>query len=394
MLDRLRTYLYFGKRYCGVEHALEGDNEVLYVSVLKKSKKTIDVDGTFKVSTIDELQKVLPKNHPVSLVVNNSQVLSKQVESEQTDANINLEEFFYGVSSQGKIHYVSLCRKVYIESLVADYKTLGTPIIHVSLGNGSVFGIREFLDGKVYTSNACVTVTNGSITAIEKRINTITTDYDINGLRVYNTHVLSLSVALNMVIQRFSSMTNLDALVQSLRDGYLQSRFNNLMLKFGGLFILGLLMVNFLFFNHYFNAVNTLQQSSQVNQTVKQKVLELSLQVGKSQKMVEDLLKGSGSKSSFFVNAIVQSLPESILLSNLDYQPLLKRIKTDKPIDIDYGVILISGTSNKSESFSKWIAALEAFGWVDKVSVLSYEDISETVSEFNIKLDMDDDKQN
>lgn len=402
MLDRLRTYLYFGNRYCGVEHALEGEMEVLYATALKKSKKTIDIADSFKAVSIDELQKVLPKKHPVSLVVNNGQVLSKQVESEQSNAikivnaafpNINLEDFFYEVCSQGKIHYVSLCRKVYIESLIAGYKALGIPIIQVSLGNSLVFGIRDFLDGEVCTSNACVSINNGSITAIEKQTNVTTIDHDINGLLVNNNHILSLSAALNVALQRFSSMTNLDAFVQSLSDGYLQSRFNTQLLKIGGLFILGLLLINFLFFNHYFNAVNALQQNSQVNQTTKQKVLELGEQVGKSQKMVEDLLKGNGSKSSFYVNAIVQSLPESVLLSELDYQPLLKRIKVDKPIEIDRSIILISGTSNQSQSFSKWMAALEAFDWIDKVSVLGYEDISETVSKFNIKLDMGNDKQ-
>lgn len=125
--------------------------------------------------------------------------------------------------------------------------------------------------------------------------------------------------------------------------------------------LLGILLINFFLFNHYYSAVNELQQTSQIN-------------------------KSSSSKSSFYVNAIIESLPTTILLSELNYQPLLKRIKAEKAIENEVNTILISGASTRSVSFSKWITSLEFFDWTRSVEILSYKDISKSTSDFSIKL--------
>ncbi|WP_308990634.1 hypothetical protein QLS71_004040 [Mariniflexile litorale] len=157
-------------------------------------------------------------------------------------------------------------------------------------------------------------------------------------------------------------------------------------MKFGLVFILIGLLFNFFVFNYYFEAVHSLQQTSQINQTTKQKLLELNGSVNKSQKMVDDMLKSSSSKSSFYVNAVIQGLPNSILLTEVNYQPLLKRIKSGQSIETDHNTMLVSGESNHSESFSKWIADLEVIDWVEKVEILHYEDTSTLVSNFSLKL--------
>ena len=129
-----------------------------------------------------------------------------------------------------------------------------------------------------------------------------------------------------------------------------------------------------------------MQQTSQINQTTKLKIIELNESVSKSQKMVEDMLKGNSSKSSFYINTIVQSLPNSILLSELNYQPVLKRIKAEQPINVDSNSILLSGESNNSDMFSKWLTDLENIKWINKVEILSYEDFSKSSSKFSLKL--------
>src|SRR5690606_10383120 len=141
--------------------------------------------------------------------------------------------------------------------------------------------------------------------------------YAINGLLIKSNQILSFAAALHGVLQNFNSRTNFDILKNSIKSNYLQSRFYSQFFKFGLLFILCILLINFMVFNHYYNAVNTLQQTSQINQTTKQKILELNGSVNKTQKMVDDMLKSSMSKSSFYVNDVIQGLPNSILLSGL-----------------------------------------------------------------------------
>jgi Tfp pilus assembly protein PilN len=397
MFDSLKTYWEYGNRFCGIEHALKGEQAILFASVLKKSKNTLDIETSFEVGSVAELNDNLIKKSLVFLIINNEHVLTKRIESglQSNPENnvlsafpsINLDDFYYVVNSQNNTCFVSICRKSYINNLIERYASQGIFIIGISFGNHILSGIAGFLtDGDIYTSNSKVSLANGHIGSIEQLLVTETIDYDVNGLSVNNFHLLSLSGALELVIKNASYVINFNAFKDSLKNRYKQSRFFYMFLRFGLVLILAVLLINFFVFNHYFNKVNRLQQTSQINLTNKEKVLQLKERVNKSQKMVDDMLKKSASKSSFYVNAIIQSLPESILLSELNYQPLLKNIKNDKPVELSPNTIIISGISNHSESFSKWINTLENIKWVDDVNILSYEDTSKKTSKFSLKL--------
>ncbi len=398
MLKAITTYLQFGNRFCGIEHATENGQEKLYVTLLKKTKKEVDIQSLFEASSIKNLSELLPKNQHAVLIINNESVLTKKIESDQTDdlklvykafPNIRLEDFYYEVLIQKSIHFVSICRKTYIEELINEYKTQGISIIDVSLGNSIAFSITNYINSKtISTSNTNITVEDKNITTIEKVNDLQQVEYDINGIIVSNTQLLSFSGALNLVVNNYHPHTNFEVYKELILNNYNHSRFFSQFLKFGLSFLLGLLLINFFFFNHYYNSVNELQQTSQISQATKKKVLELNETVSKTQKMVDDMLQSSSSKSSFYVNEIIHSLPSSILLAELNYQPLLKRIKTEQAIENNINTIMISGTSNSSESFSKWIVNLDAIGWIEKVEILSYGDISKSKSDFSIKLNI------
>ena len=398
MLGPFKSYLVYGNRFCGVEHGTQNGQEIVYATVLKKSRNHITLGHTFKAAALDGIVSGLRKKQAVFLVVNNDHVLTKRIESTQTEAlklahsafpNINIDDFFYEIVSRGTGHLVSICRRAYIEGLVVGYNGHGLTVIDVSLGNSLVDSIASFLDGaSVVTSNARISMDSNVIASIEKMDMKDTVSYDINGLRANNFQLLSLAAALDIVLGRFRPVTNFGTLKLSLKNGYGQSRFFSMGLRFGLVFILGGLLINFFVFSHYFGAVNALQQTSQMNHTTKQKLLELSESVNRSQKMVDDMLKSGSSKSAFYVNAIVHGLPNSILLTELDYQPLLKRIKNGQPVEIDSSAIMVSGESNDSASFSEWIADMEGFGWVRKVEIVNYGDASALVSSFSLKLIM------
>jgi len=396
MLKPLKTYLEFGNSFCGVEHTTQKDQDIIYATVLKMSKKIIDIESSFKETSFETVISKLHKKQHVFLIINNDHVLTKRLESEQTDTlklaynafpNINLEDFFYEVMTQGNIHFVSICRKAYVEELIAKYKEYGISVINVSLGNTIAFTVYRFVNHQsLFSSNTCISIENDAITSVEKtEIETIST-YDINGLQANNNQLLSLSAALDSALQNFNPATNFDVLKLALKNNHSQSRFYTMFLRFGLVFILGILLINFFVFNHYFEEVNRLQQTPQINQTTKQNMLELNERVAKSQKMVEDMLQSSSSKSTYYINTIIQGLPNSILLSELDYQPLLKRIKNGQAIETNNNTVLISGASNDSELFSNWLTFLESINWIQHVEILGYEDISKSNSNFSLKL--------
>src|SRR5690606_9911263 len=104
--------------------------------------------------------------------------------------------------------------------------------------------------------------------------------YDINGLKVSDKKLLSLSGALQTVLSNTNPQTNFQTVTNDFKTQFFQQRFFTVFLKSGLVFILGLLLVNFLFFNHYFNKVKELQQVSQINQESKSDMVTLNEVVG------------------------------------------------------------------------------------------------------------------
>lgn len=402
MINKLTTYLQYGSRFCGIEHTTKKGAPIIISHILKKRKAEVVIENRFEADIVEKIAGTIPKKQHAVLVINNENVLFKTVTSEQNDnlklvykafPNINLEEFYFEVSHQKNVHFISLCRKEYVDTLIEKYKDHGISIINISLGNSLVSFVLDFMSAEnIFTSNSLITLDGNTIKQIERTENTELKYYDINGLKASNEDVLSLSGALQAVLRINNRETNFETRKHSLLKTYGESRFFNQFLKFAGIFILILLSINFLFFNHYYNEVNVLKQSTQVNQNTRQKIISLSESVGKKQKMVDDILKSNASKSSFYANDIITSIPSSVLLTSLSYQPLNRRIKADKKIELRHNTIVIVGDSNDKVALSDWVDLLESKNWIKVAEITNYGDVSKSKSTFSLKIHIDNDQ--
>lgn len=400
MSKTLLTYLHYGRRFCGIEHTTAHDNGAIQVTVLTQSKKELDLETTFQCNTIVDVSKNVPKNQHATLVINNEQVLTKTIENDQNDGfklvykafpNINLDEFYFEIISEASRHFIAICRKDYVDPLIVNYSNKNIHIIDFSIGNSLISTITPFLKTAVaVSSNARISIENKHITDITKSPRT-QQNYDINGLTVSSDYLLSFSAALQTSLKNKSTFTNYKDKSNSLQNDFKQLQFFNQFLKFSGILILCILLVNFVVFNHYFNKVATLEQVSEINETTKQTLVKLDLSVSKKEKMVTDLLKSNGSKSAYYLNQIMRSLPKTLLISDYTFQPLNTRIKPNKPIALSEHIIVISGRSNDSALFSKWISRLEHISWITSIDIVDYGSVSNTVSNFEIKIVLNDD---
>lgn len=396
MLKNIVSYLQFGNNYCGLEHTSTEHGEVIYGTVLRKKKNELLLEKTFETESLKEAVPLLSKDQHAFLIVNTDQVLTKQIDTPQNDnqktiykafPNINLTDFYFEITNQKTFCLISICRKAYIDKLIEDYKKGHIHVINFSLGNHAISNILEYVSTpKISTSNNTFTLERGDIRSVEQTTSEIKQTYDINGLKVSDKKLLSLSGALQTVLSNTNPQTNFQTVTNDFKTQFFQQRFFTVFLKSGLVFILGLLLVNFLFFNHYFDKVKELQRVSQINQESKSDMVTLNEVVGKKQKMVADLLKSNASKSSMYIDVIVQSLPKSILLSDINYQPLLKRIKEGKPVLVDENIITVSGSSNNSDNYSFWISELESVDWIENVSIINYGSASSNTSDFSIKI--------
>lgn len=404
MKEDLLSYLKFGNRFCSVEVTQENGENLYYGIILKKKRKELEIESSFSVDNIELLKTHIPKSKPISLVINTDSVLTKKVQRKtiapeqlvhMAFPNIKIEEFYFETITQDENHFISICRKSYVDDLLKVFHSFGFAIIDLTLGNLIISSISSFLDkNDIHTSNSLISIEDSQIVDISSEPITQEVSYSINGLDVKNRFVLGFAAALKLLLKNTIIKSSFTDTKAKLNTDFQQKQFANQFLKIGLIFLFVALLINFLTFNHYYNEVNTLRETAQILESSKAKILSLNEKVEKTEKMVGDVLKSSTSKSSFYVDVIINNLPESILLKELNYQPLLKKIKEDKVIENHKKTIIISGESTNSLEFSQWISKLENFEWIASVEILSFEDLSKSSSSFTIKLNMRNDTEN
>jgi hypothetical protein len=404
MKEDLLSYLKFGNRFCSVEVAQENAENRYYGIILKKKRKELDIEISFSVNNIELLKTHIPKSKPITLVINTDSVLTKKVQGKtivqeqlvhRAFPNIKIEEFYFETITQDENHFISICRKSYVDDLLEVFSSCGFVIINFTLGNLITSSISSFI-GKndIHTSNRLISIEDSQIIDISSEPITQEVTYSINGLEVKNHFVLGFAAALKLLLKNTIIKSSFTDRKAKLNTDFQQKQFANQFLKIGLIFLFVALLINFLTFNHYYNEVNALRETAQILESSKAKMLSINEKVEKTEKMVEDVLQSSASKSSFYVDVIINNLPESILLKELNYQPLLKKIKEDKIIENHKNIIIISGESTNSLEFSQWISKLENFEWIASVEILSFEDLSKSSSSFTIKLNMRNDTEN
>lgn len=404
MKDKLISYLTFGNRFYSVEQTQLDGNAVYYGTELKKSKNQVDVEDNFEFHNLKEIAEQIPKSKAVFLVINNEFIITKKIENEDTETlklvhqafpNIKIDDFYYEVLKQNTIHFVSICRKVYLDQLLNDYQSNNISVVDFSLGNLMLSSLANLISEEgINTNNATITKKDNEIHSIQITEDLTNSSYTFNDTKVTSKNLLSFSSALSLITRTKQTVSAFSHKEQNLLSHFKEKRFFTQFTKIGLSILFITLLINFFLFSNYYDKANSLRETSQVLETSKTRIINLSNKVKKSQKLVEDVLKTNSSRSSFYADALINNIPESIILTQLNYQPLLKKIKADKPIDNDTNIIIVSGTSSERILVSEWISTLETMNWIQYIEILSFDDTQKSSSLFSFKIHIQDETEN
>jgi Tfp pilus assembly protein PilN len=385
----IKKSITYGGKFCSVEHS---DRETYSFLQLKKRQKELRISQQGVFADFEALLKKIQGQQHLFLIVNNEQVLTKVIATTNIPEerlvkaafpNIQLSDFYYQTYSNEQQSFVSISRKEYIDRLIETYAKHKTSVVDFSLGSLSVGILTTFLDQKeIRSSNACISLSEKVITAIEKRTVSETT-YEINDLKVSNNQVLPLAGIITYYTGISESKTQ-----KQLHQTYVQKRFFNLGFKgvLGFLFIT--LLINFLLFSEYQNKETTYKTALQVNGAKKKQLTDLKDIVSRKRTLVESISSSASSRIAWIFNEISASVPVTISLKEMSYQPVEGSIKKDKKIRFTENTIKINGTSLSHKDVTQWIAVLEQKEWIEEVSIARYGSgkKAKTSFDFNIIL--------
>lgn len=402
MLKSIITYLTEGSVYAGLEiYGSHGTENYCYLELEKRNNELSIQEGK-RSDNLEGTISTIKKDVPLFLTINTGNVLTRQLHGSGTldpealvneaFPNLDLDNFYYGVSQMSKDPIVTISKKEYVDGLIKELGKMEQHLIGFSLGSTSFTNILSFVeDGDLSVSNVKLTVEQGSITKMTPHEDTGEQLYTINGLEIPHFSLLSFSHIYGH-LAGYPSYSNFRERSDGLRSNFNNARFFNITLKFSLVFFLALLMANFLIFGHYHDQIGNLKNLAAINISDGDILKDLEVQVADKQQRVELLSAGTGSRATYYLDEIGKGVPAGILLDQIIYLPLAKPLRDSRPIEQDGNTILVKGISRDDSSYSSWLGTLEKNTWIAIVETMDYDYLTRESSEFLFKITLHEDQ--
>ncbi len=396
MWEAFKTYIKEGFTYTGLEITEQNGEALFAVLEIQKRKEELLIKNSSQTNNIEELARILKKDSPLLLCINNAMVLSKLINDNGTtelDAlvnrafpNLDLKNFYFEVVPNSTNYIISISKKVYVDDLINQFNELKIKVFQFSLGPSPVVNLVPYMeDGLIELSYQQIKLGSNIISEMAPASSDSQTTYHINGLDLSNRMLLPFGQILGHINQN-GGQNNFGTVSEQLKNGFSNQRFFNLALKSALTFFIAILLVNFLVYNYYNEKIGELNVSVAATSAQKEELIVLSETVKKKQERLEMLNSKSNSRATYYLDDLAQKVPETILLTDLKYQPLIKPVREAKPILLENNSLLVSGVSMDPTGFSAWIENLERLDWIKSVETREYDFASTDTATFLIEI--------
>lgn len=385
------------KKACVVECAsLQGTSTYAALTAHTIAKELV-VDKQLVVNEVSKL-KVFVDTIPVILVLNTNKVLTRKVaiNSQPTQLvssafpNLTLSDFYFQIYTSSQNAFVSVVRKEYVHAVLEEFVDKKINIVSFSIGFGNVNGVLPFLNKQNVTTlshQISFESNTDTVIGVQPISDSVLESYEVEGQQIQSTHLVGLGLMINQLLSK-NIIGNIIDKNKELKKAYSEQKFfkNGLLYGVGALLLI--LLVNAFVFNRKFTQIQLLQEEKLVFDNHRKQLEQKKNNIKKKEALVQSILNTGFSKSSFFVDRVIQIKPNSILLNQLTYQPIVKSVKKNKKIELKEKVLKVKGTSNDKKEFNNWITQLENLDFIYNVIIEEYGLVKGKQSNFEIHLNL------
>lgn len=389
------TDFLLGKQYIGVEHFTLNNEDKVALLLVEKKKEGLVISHKDRVNYNGKIAEKWDTKLPFFLIINTNQVIHKEVTGidpldekllHKAFPNTNWEEFYFEIWRLKTKSIIAITRKSYLEEIVSNYENQKITIAGISLGICSIAEIINYTEEtELFTNHQTVSkqeqnqiITSGSPDSA--------VSYTINDLQIENRQLLAFSGILRLIMNTTFNTGSMITYSEELYDRYNQKVFFSKGLKIIVGVLLAILLINFMFFSHYYKLAQETSETLLVNKSSTEDVNLIRKRVVEKEEKVKNLVGKTTSQSSLIINEIAKKVPSSILLTELVFNPLEKKVKLDEPIVAHEKIITISGTTIANEAFTHWVEEIEKLNRVDKVLITHFGKNEANETAFSIKL--------
>lgn len=397
LTTKIKNYL-INPSYIGIEVVDYVDKEAVFHFIeLKNEDDELVLSKTQSNLSFDELIELIPKRSQVALVVNQNFVLTKSIQGKQEERqaintafpNTDVDSFFYEVYKSDHSTFVSICRKNKIDEIINRFLKHQIAVTSLSFGNPIASVLKDINQrGHIHTSNAIVEISDDFVNITKEEVSD-NESYLFEGLEIRSQNVLSFCAALNLFFQNFETKTNFDSLIGKQESFYRNINFNYYFPRLSLAVVFVILIINTVFYFNYSDKVEPLLVYDSSIQNRWNELEELRSEVERIEMSANKISNQNTDETIYFINQILKSLPNEIILSELNYQPVSKSIKQGEDLMLAEDLISLKGETNSNKSLSNWLMELEDYEWIEDIVITDFKnESSEGQFEINLKIDL------
>lgn len=378
-IDKIKSDLLQHKKIAGIYASYNSETNPVYdIVFLEKEKEKIKTTGQLTGLTIDGLSEEITDKTPVFLSISGRGIVHKKVEitEDSNDADIlnkilpnaSIDDFYLQKQEISEKHvYASIVRKEFVDKAIEDLAKKEIQIIDISLGPFSLNNIIPLLNDSnelLEVSNFKLKIDNQSIVQLQRVENENSAiNYNIDDEIVQGKSLIPFASALSYYIK--GNMTDFTHLLTTKTNENL--RYKKIFTLSGWaalVFFFVLLLINYFLYEHYNSSYNTLTREYFQNEKLLTELSDLKNEFELKEQFISSTGLLNPSKFSYFADRIAIKMPGSIVLTNLNIQPLKGRVKKQKEINYTENQIIVEGYTTKSRNIDKWIKILEDEDWI------------------------------
>jgi Tfp pilus assembly protein PilN len=389
------TSILLGKQYIGIEHFTLNNEEKVALLLVEKKKEGLVIVQKDRVNYNQKIAEKWDTQLPFFLVINTNQVIQKEVSGidisddkllHKAFPNTNWDDFYYEIWRLNTKSIIAITRKTYLDELLSQYENQKITVAGTSLGIGAISEIVAYTnDDLLYTNHQMISkqeeqqiITSGLPDAVIK--------YHINDLEIQNRHLLAFSGILRLIVNGSANSGSAVSYSEMLYDTFNQKQFFAKGLKVMIGIVLAILVLNFIFFSRYYKLAQETAETVLVNQSSQEDINKIKQRIILKEEKVKSSIGKTDSQSSLLINEIAKVIPSSIVLTELIFNPLEKKIKPEETIITTDKIITITGTILANDAFTNWIETIEKLKWIDKVTITHFGKNEANETEFSIKI--------
>lgn len=367
------------KYYAGVEHTFSKDKEIFQYLLVQIDNGLCTIKDTASYDSFEACLKIIPKNTAVVLNINLKETLFQCIPSTFATAHeaanscfpsLKIEDFYIEASRSPEQTIVTLCRKEIVVSRISSYTNYNLPVVSFSLGHCALSSLNPYIKSPVLnTTNSKINYdSTHQIKEILQQNLAKPTKQKLKNLSIDNRYVLAFASVVSYYTSS-KNLVNFEKQRKELREAYRQANMFYFGIRSVLLFFVLVLGVSFSMSWYLEQKEKNLRQELLQKPYVTTRIKTLKEKLKSQKNIIINLSENTRSNMLLYVDSLAVSLPASIHLHSLSYQPIISKVKPLKKIDFDYEKIYISGTSTEGTTFTEWLKKLESMTWVQQTGL-------------------------